>query len=82
MATPADNLKAIIKDISLRYRIPVITVEHILNYQFGFLRDTIKSGELEAVRIKYLGIIGVKPGRKNYLLENDPRYESKTESEE
>ena len=84
MATPTDNLRAIVKDISLRSGLPMATVDHILHYQFGFLRDLMKSGSLKSIRLKYFGILGVKPGRKNFLQKNIPRFyeNSKTESEE
>jgi nucleoid DNA-binding protein len=47
-----------------------VAIEAIVDSQFKFVRETMKQGEFKSVRLRYLGIFGVKQGRLNYINEN------------
>ena len=59
--------KRIIQELSAKYSIPPIKVRIAFEYQFKFLADTIRAGKFESVRLKYLGVFHVKPGRKHKI---------------
>lgn len=42
------------------------TIEKCFRYQFEFIRKTIEDGDWYGVRLKYLGIFGVKTNRIRY----------------
>ena len=63
-------LKKIIQEIANKYNVPQTLVEAIIKSQFKFVRQTIKKGECESIRLKYLGIFGVTKYRENLKAEH------------
>ena len=55
------------KDVSLRLNIPQDVIERVLASQFKTIKETIQLGELECVKVKYLGKFAVKPNRLDYI---------------
>lgn len=64
--TPEKNLKEIIKDVSLCSNTPQYTIEHILHFVFGTIRDSMRAGELKSYRLKRTFSIVIKPGKRPY----------------
>lgn len=69
MKSVPDKIK---KDISLRCYIPLEVVEAIVDGQFQFLYETIRSGDrrnpesLKNINITHIGKFAVKPARKKF----------------
>lgn len=48
-----------------------VAVEAIVESQFKFVRHVMKQGEFKSVRLRYLGIFGVKKGRLAYFKQKN-----------
>lgn len=55
------------RQLAREHNLLISEVKKIVETQFEFLADTIRKGDLEAVRLPFLGLFHVKPGRKKYL---------------
>lgn len=53
----------IVKELSLNHNIPKVIIEHIVNSEFKFVKHIIEKGDYHSVRLDYLGLFGVTPGR-------------------
>lgn len=53
----------------MKYNLPIQKIEEIVFYQFKFVKDVMKRGKFEAVRLPYLGKFHVNPGRLKHLNE-------------
>ncbi len=53
--------------------VDIDTIEKAFRFQFEFVRKTIEDGDWYAVRLKYLGIFGVKTGRVKYTNKGEVR---------
>ena len=53
----------------MKYNLPIQKIEEIVFYQFNFVKDVMKRGKFEAVRLPYLGKFHVNPGRLKHLNE-------------
>ena len=53
----------------MKYNLPIQKIEEIVFYQFKFVKDVMKKGKFEAVRLPYLGKFHVNPGRLKHLNE-------------
>ena len=62
-------MEEVIKRIAKKYGIHKIGVEEIVNSQFSLVRDVMKKGGFEAIRLESFGIFAVKPGRLDYVKE-------------
>ena len=61
--------KTLIQKLSMKYNLPIQKIEEIVFYQFKFVKDVMKRGKFEAVRLPYLGKFHVNPGRLKHLNE-------------
>ena len=72
-------LKKIISKVASDLGIPRLLVDHVFNYEMKYVRQIMDSGTNESVRLKYLGIFGVKAKRlmydKNYYKGPEMRKE-------
>jgi len=57
----------IIEEISIKYNLPRLTVEKIVKDQFRYTASIMAKGDFTPVRLPYLGVFGVKPGRLEKL---------------
>ncbi len=64
--SPEQNYKNIIKEISLLTNQPMYSVEHVLQYVFGKIRDSSYNEELESFRIKGFGSFVVSKKAMEY----------------
>ncbi len=62
-----EQLKSEGKEVDLK------TIEKVFRFQFDFVRKTIEDGDWYAIRLKYLGIFGVKTGRVKYTNSGEIR---------
>lgn len=62
-----DKLRSKGKEVDLR------TIEKAFRFQFEFVRKTMEDGDWYAIRLKYLGIFGVKAGRVKYTNNGEIR---------
>lgn len=62
-----DKLKSEGKTVDIK------TIEKAFRFQFKFIRNTFEDGDWYAVRLKYLGIFGVKKGRLKYTNKGEIR---------
>lgn len=58
------TLKNIYEELSLKYKIPIYSIEEICDSQFEFTKKIIKEGNDEPVRLKYLCVFEVKHFRR------------------
>jgi len=66
-------MKNIIDEIAKEEGLPSHIVERIVNSQFKFIYNTMKSGTFQPVRLTYFGVFGVRPGRRACLMEKTNR---------
>ena len=62
-------MEEVIKRIAKKYGIHKIVVEEMIKSHFSLVRDVMKNGEFEAIRLESVGIFAVKPGRLDYVKE-------------
>lgn len=60
--------KDIIREIALLNNINRSIVEELVDYQFKFVARVMAKGEYESVRLHYLGLFGVTPGRVDKMM--------------
>lgn len=51
----------IVRDLAEKYNLRIVDVEAIINSQFKFIYKVMREGNMESVRVKYLGLFGVTP---------------------
>ena len=52
------------RELAEKFGLPYEVVRKICESQFEFTKEVIQSGEDEQVRLQYLGLFQVKPGRR------------------
>ena len=57
----------IIEELSIKYNLPKPIIEKVVRDQFKFTAEVIAKGEFRPMRLPYLGVFGVKPGRLEKL---------------
>ena len=57
----------IIEELSIKYNLPRPIIEKIVRDQFKFTASIIAEGDFKPVRLPYLGVFGVRPGRLDKL---------------
>lgn len=68
------KLERIIKKISLDYRIPMVDVEEMINYQFSFVRKIIESAKhdeeetFKTIGLPLFGKFLVKNNKINHII--------------
>ena len=62
-------MEKIIEDLCIKYNLPRPIMEKIVKDQFRFTASIMTKGEFKPVRLPYLGVFGVKPGRREKLNE-------------
>ena len=65
----------IVEKIAKELKQPPHVIEKVVRSQFKFLMNQMKEGKYQNVRLHYLGVFGVKPGRLYKLGIEDPRKE-------
>ena len=61
-------MKKVIDILASKHKeLPRVTIETIVNSQFQFVRSIMKQGDFKSIRLRYLGIFGVKKGRLAYF---------------
>jgi len=60
-------VKALIKEIAIETGLSTHDVEMVVRSQFKLLLTEAQKDTTEAVRLIYLGVFGVKPGRRKYF---------------
>ena len=68
-ATPKRDLDRakLYRQIAREEGLLISEVKRIVEMQFEFAADVIRSGELDAVRLPHLGVFRVHPGRARHL---------------
>lgn len=64
------NKRAIFKDIARKLNVSMGEVELAVSSQFSFVREVMRKGDFEQVRLPFFGRFWVKPARKAYLDRN------------
>ena len=72
--SPEANYKKIVKEISLLTNQPMYTVEHILQFVFGKIKNSSINATLESYRIKGFGSFIVLPKSKPYHVKKIELY--------
>jgi len=57
----------ILKELSIKYNLPIQVIEKIVRSPFKFTVDIMKEGNFKPIRHPYLGVFAVKPGRLDKL---------------
>jgi len=57
----------IIEELCIKYNLPKPIIEKIVKDQFRYTASIMTAGEFKPVRLPYLGVFGVKPGRLEKL---------------
>lgn len=65
-----DNLEKVYTEIAEELGISKTQVKSIADSQFSFIAKTMREKLFDDVRLKFLGIFKVKPGRLKYLGPN------------
>jgi nucleoid DNA-binding protein len=65
MSGTATSNKKIYQKLAEEFRLPYEEIRKICESQFEFTKNTIQSGEDAQVRLQYLGLFQVKPGRRD-----------------
>ncbi len=60
------NYYKVVKDVSLTLNIPKNTVEHVLRWTFGKVREGMHRNEFESFYIRGIGTFHVTEGRKQF----------------
>jgi hypothetical protein len=68
--------KKIIEELSNTFKLPEHVIENIVRHPFKFQLGLMKQGDLKPFRHPYLGVFGVKPGRKEAYNANKKNEES------
>jgi len=59
--------KELIQILATEYELPLEEVRTIISVQFRLVAETMAEGKFDSVRLPYLGVFRVKPGRlKNF----------------
>jgi len=75
-----DNLEKIYEEVANERGLTRTQVRVIAQTQFAFINKTIRTGNFDDVRLKFLGIFKVKPGRLIHLGEKSKqRIKDKTD---
>ena len=61
------------KDIAKEFNLPVEIVRKICESQFEFTKDMIQTGDDLPIRLQYLGLFEVKPGRRETVRKRRQR---------
>jgi len=64
MSSTAALHKKTYQKLAKEFGLPVEQVRKMCESQFEFTKEVIQSGEDEQVRLQYLGLFQVKPGRR------------------
>ena len=76
------NLKDVIKKLSLENGVSAHVAEMVVKSQFKLLLQEAAKEELNPVRLIYLGVFGVKPKRKEIILDYRKKYKQRIENEQ
>ena len=66
-------MKEFYREFSEKYNKPVEEIRKICESQFEFTKEVIQSGEDKQVRLQYLGLFQVKPGRRETVRKRRER---------
>jgi hypothetical protein len=69
----------IYRQLSKKFNIHFDVVEKVCRTQIEFVVRVMEKGGKESIRLKYLGIFGVKTGRELYVKVKDGKERSKEE---
>ncbi len=72
----------IYRKLSAKLGKPFDLIEKVCRTQWEFTASTIEEGEKKSVRLKYLGIFGVKANRQKHLDGNQKQKEGQSEPSE
>ena len=61
----------IIEELCIKYNLPRSIIDKIVRDQFKYTAAVMASGSFRPVRLPYLGVFGVKPGRLEKLNKRD-----------
>jgi len=53
----------LIQILATEHSLPLEEIEKMVSSQFKLVRDTMKEGKFEAVRLPFFGVFKAKPGR-------------------
>tara|TARA_R110000744_G_scaffold114902_2_gene214875 strand:- start:1739 stop:1960 length:222 start_codon:yes stop_codon:yes gene_type:complete len=63
----AKNKDEIIYKLATKYNLPISKVEEIVTFQFKFVRNIMKSGSFDAIRLPYFGKFSAKKERIKHI---------------
>lgn len=66
--------KELYKQLAEEFGLPIEVIEKVTDSQFEFLKHVISSGKDEQVRLQYLGLFEVKPGRRDTARKRRQHY--------
>tara|TARA_R100000808_G_scaffold23431_1_gene52007 strand:+ start:329 stop:559 length:231 start_codon:yes stop_codon:yes gene_type:complete len=59
--------KTIIQKLATKHNLSLDNVEKIIDHQFKFVSNIMKSGNFETIRLPYFGKFSVNPNRVKYI---------------
>ena len=66
----AKGRKELIQLLANKHNLPLEEVSKIISTQFRLVAETMAEGKYESVRLPYLGVFRVKPGRIKHFKNN------------
>jgi len=54
-------------NLAKKYDLSMKDVDLVVSSQFSLVREVMRKGDFESVRLPYFGLFWVKPGRKEYM---------------
>ena len=63
------NKEEIIYSLANKYNLPLKKVKQMIEYQFKFVSNVMKKGEIDSVRLPYFGKWSVNKNRVKYINE-------------
>ena len=61
------NKEELIYKLATKYNLPISKVDKIVTFQFKFVKDTIKDGGFDVVRLPYFGKFSAKKERIKHI---------------
>ena len=61
------NKEELIYLLATKYNLPISKIEEIVNYQFKFIKNIMKSGNFETARLPYFGKFSAKKERIRHI---------------
>ena len=61
------NKEELIYKLATKYNLPISKVEEIITFQFKFVKNIMKKGDFESIRLPYFGKFSAKKERIRHI---------------